>query len=207
MLPSPLAGRRPRPPADLTDSEEDEESPAPAVVAAAAAPRRPPFKMPRRGAAAQHPGMMPPPSTGAVCSGGPAPSVTCSADSTCTAGGGSADGESCGAFPRPRLSSPPPPPAAAAAAPAKRPQQQVPAATAPPELCRDDDGCGECMGPPHAKRARRGFSGSAAALAMRRTRSVPRSMSDLLQEGADEAGGPAGAGAPAALAGADGAAF
>lgn len=197
VKPSSLAGRRPRPPVDqLSDSDDDHDESD--TWPAAPAARRPAAKQPRREAFAappRHPAMMgvaaaampasPAPAAAApaaCCGGTVAAAARCgpaaggvaasiascsvaSADSTCTG----ADTASCGAFAR---MLPPPPPA----------QPAVPATTAPPELCRDEDeGC-ECMGPPRLKRRRCEF-GSALALGVRRTQSVPRSLSDLIHEG------------------------
>jgi hypothetical protein len=172
VLPSALAGRRPRPPADMSDSEDDDDddAAADAPAAARAAPRLAGAKQPRAAPAPQHPALTA--AAKAVCEPScGAPSVACSADSTLTV---ATDVASCGAFPAA---------AAAAAAAALRAPRAAdapprPAATAPPELCRGDDEC-DCMGPPRSKRPR---FGSAAALAMRRTQSVPRSLADMLGE-------------------------
>ncbi|GBF94819.1 hypothetical protein Rsub_07991 [Raphidocelis subcapitata] len=193
VLPSSLAGRRPRPPADLTDSDEDDDDDDANGETWPALPPAP--KLPRRGAAPRHPAMAAPPPAAvaaaaavaqAAC-GGPSSCglgesyLTCSGDSACTVSAGGADA-SCGAFPRRAAS----PAAAGAATPAGS------AATAPAALCRprdvDDDG-GDCggMGPPRSKRPRFGGFGAAAAAGMRRTQSVPRSLSDLLREGQGEA--------------------
>lgn len=183
---------------DLSDSEDEEQDTTWPI-------RRPATKQPRR-APCQHPAMVlvgaPVAPVAACCK--PSNDVpdtpmlqgtsgsSCSADSTCTSAGG--DVASCGAFPQAcparvggcgaaaRCGSgcPLPP-----RAPVARPVAS--AATAPPELCREDDD-GECMGPPRCKRAR---FGSAAALGMmRRTKSVPRSLTDLLQEGQGDAATP-----------------